>query len=53
MAAKSTAEIRNDFGIFRSAVPLKRATLPHKTEEVWSYYQLGGEEDPDMVPYNI
>ncbi len=43
---KTLPQIRNDFQLFRSAVPLKRAQLPHRpTEEVWSYYQLGGEDD--------
>ncbi|CAD7936846.1 unnamed protein product [Amoebophrya sp. A25] len=48
---KTVSDIRNDFGVFRSAVALKRAQLPHKSQdEVWSYYELGGEEEPEADP---
>mmetsp|Transcript_9639 Transcript_9639/g.23695 ORF Transcript_9639/g.23695 Transcript_9639/m.23695 type:complete len:342 (-) Transcript_9639:361-1386(-) len=49
-ASKTLSDIRNDFGVFRSAVALKKAQLPYKQEEIWSYYQLGGEDDPDADP---
>ncbi|CAD7942573.1 unnamed protein product [Amoebophrya sp. A120] len=50
MAQKTLSDIRNDFGLFRSAVALKRAQLPYKQEEIWSYYQLGGEDQEDADP---
>ena len=43
---KSAAEIQSDFGLFRSAVPLKKANLPNR-EEVWGYYTLGADADDE------
>ena len=44
---KTTDDIRREFQVFRSAVPLKKVQLPYRpTEEVWSYYQLGGDDAP-------